>query len=537
MHRPLALASLREEAPLPAVDSQDARVRHTSSPRRAALRTSAVLCSFALSAGALTCGTAHAAPNEAHINGGSHENTVLRAQPDPQRKMNTALIHLKDDLTGSDVGLYCIEMDVPIDVRNRTVRYIQREWSSYNSHDPNWSKVSGKVAWIAANSFPSVAPEVVLQKAGINSPMDKTRIVAATQAAIWHYTQGFVPSKPFQTHNVGNDESAEKLYEYLVANATDVKAPKVTPSFSLNSISGTSNTTLKSTELTASAETEITAKLPQGAQLLIDGKPANSPVKLPQGKHTISIKAGAEAGTASVEAVAQGELAPAGTVWYSHGKQSLITAKAGATKVTAEAHFIWSPAPAKLSTTAIDKADNDKKLSPNGGTVVDTIRYSGLKPGTTYKVKGLLMDKATGKSTGITGEGSFTPTSESGTTTVSFQVPAGHAGRSLVAFEQVITGDTLVASHEDINSPEQTVTVDAPPPPPTTTKPGTPPVTPPSPPNTPPATPPNTPPTPPNTPELPVTGSQTLLIAGGGLALLAAGGSAIYMTRRRSAKH
>src|SRR5699024_3487715 len=54
-----------------------------------------------------------------------------------------------------------------------------------------------------------------------------------------------------------------------------------------------------------------------------------------------------------------------------------------------------------IGTSLVDKADGDKNVAWEGGTVVDTVTYEGLTPGEEYTVTGELMDKATGEGTGI----------------------------------------------------------------------------------------------------------------------------------------
>lgn len=70
------------------------------------------------------------------------------------------------------------------------------------------------------------------------------------------------------------------------------------------------------------------------------------------------------------------------------------------------------------------------------------------------------MDKATGEPTGIVGTATFTPEAPDGLVEIEFVVPAGYAGKTLVAFEVVTKGDLEVASHTDIEDVEQTVTVE-----------------------------------------------------------------------------
>lgn len=66
-----------------------------------------------------------------------------------------------------------------------------------------------------------------------------------------------------------------------------------------------------------------------------------------------------------------------------------------------------------------------------------------------------------GFGSGIVGQAEFVAEKSSGTAQVLFTVPAGHAGATLVAFERLLDVDgKLVASHEDINDVEQTITVE-----------------------------------------------------------------------------
>ncbi|MDN4615362.1 VaFE repeat-containing surface-anchored protein [Leifsonia sp. F6_8S_P_1B] len=119
------------------------------------------------------------------------------------------------------------------------------------------------------------------------------------------------------------------------------------------------------------------------------------------------------------------------------------------------------PMTPEIATVATDVVDGDHQLVQTGGTVKDTVSYTNLTPGAAYTVKGTLMDKASATSTGITAQASFTAAaSGSGSVEVTFSVPAGYAGKSLVAFEKVYDAtSTLVAAHEDITDTAQTVSL------------------------------------------------------------------------------
>lgn len=122
----------------------------------------------------------------------------------------------------------------------------------------------------------------------------------------------------------------------------------------------------------------------------------------------------------------------------------------------------------EIGTTARDKADGDKKLATEGTvTVVDTVSFTNLAPGESYIVKGVLMDKSTGKPLLVNGqevysEKEFTPETSDGSIEMEFTFAAdGLNGKELVVFESLFlkaTGE-LVAEHADLNDEDQTVSV------------------------------------------------------------------------------
>ena len=124
--------------------------------------------------------------------------------------------------------------------------------------------------------------------------------------------------------------------------------------------------------------------------------------------------------------------------------------------------FVEGP---KIGTTAT--VDGQHTAVPSGEvTIVDEVAYSGLTPGETYKVSGVLMDKATGEpllvgeeQTQVTAEVEFTPEEASGTVELTYTLDASElAGSSVVVFETLYLGDVEVASHADIEDENQTVT-------------------------------------------------------------------------------
>ena len=129
---------------------------------------------------------------------------------------------------------------------------------------------------------------------------------------------------------------------------------------------------------------------------------------------------------------------------------------------------VTSPTP-EIGTTLKDD-QGSKTVDAKPITLIDTVSYKNLKPGTEYTVSGRLMDKESGKelSPAVTATTKFTPTSANGTVDIKFTLDASKlGGKKVVAFEKVSDGAEDVAVHEDINDEGQTVTVKKPVPNPT----------------------------------------------------------------------
>ena len=114
----------------------------------------------------------------------------------------------------------------------------------------------------------------------------------------------------------------------------------------------------------------------------------------------------------------------------------------------------------RLSTDARDQLDGDRTLEHGTGTIVDTVSYAGLVPGTEYTLAGELHEldvDATPVPTGIRGATTFTPPGPDGTVDVVITVPGDPVFDRAVVFERLLVGDRLVAEHADPHDERQTI--------------------------------------------------------------------------------
>lgn len=118
----------------------------------------------------------------------------------------------------------------------------------------------------------------------------------------------------------------------------------------------------------------------------------------------------------------------------------------------------------EIGTTALDKETGTHMSKPEKEvTLVDTVEYSGLKKGQSYKLVGTLMDAETGEAIQIDGkpvtsEKTFTAKKSSGTVEVSFTFDASSlSGKTTVVFEELYQEDKQLAVHADLSDEDQQI--------------------------------------------------------------------------------
>ena len=119
----------------------------------------------------------------------------------------------------------------------------------------------------------------------------------------------------------------------------------------------------------------------------------------------------------------------------------------------------------ELGTTAT--IDGKKEFTVNGDiTIDDVVSYKHLTAGKEYTIKGVLMDKSTGKRFLVYGkevcsEVTFTPETADGEVTVSFTFDGSVITKEteIVVFETLYREGTEIAVHADIEDENQTVTI------------------------------------------------------------------------------
>ena len=119
----------------------------------------------------------------------------------------------------------------------------------------------------------------------------------------------------------------------------------------------------------------------------------------------------------------------------------------------------------EIHTTATDAATKTHTAAPDSKTtIIDKVDYKNLVAGNSYEIKGVLMDKTTGKALldkdkkEITATKKFTAEKPDGTVELVFTFDSSLlTGKSVVVFEDLYNENIKVAFHTDIKDEGQTV--------------------------------------------------------------------------------
>ena len=269
-------------------------------------------------------------------------------------KQGTAVIKLRieEDEKRSNVLTYCVELPTPLEDADSLK---EAEWGTHPNPKSKFPANAGKVLWILQNSYPG-QPMDKVQKA-FGEQFDKKETIAATQAAIWHF------SDEAQLDPDKNSDDVMKLYERLIKDAKEKEIkeqPKPTLEIDPASKSGKSGEKIGPfTVTTTASEVKLTGNLPEGVTvtdakgnpLAVQKKSAEKLAVQTAGvkvtEFFVNVPANAPSGSASFQLSAEAEIS-IGRLFVSRNKnpkspeaQSLVVAQPQTAKVEKEAKADW----------------------------------------------------------------------------------------------------------------------------------------------------------------------------------------------------
>ncbi|MET9435652.1 Cys-Gln thioester bond-forming surface protein [Streptomyces sp. NPDC006551] len=283
---------------------------------------------------------------------------------------------------GGTLQTYCIDLYTGA---KKGQEYKEVGWDQSSLHN---NKDAGKIRWILQNSYPQVDKLDELAKKVGATNLTKETAAAATQAAIWHFSDD-VEAMPV-------DAEAKKLTQWLEDKAENLAEPKASLSLSPSSLAGKAGERLGPVTVSTNAA-KATVSLAPGA-------PAGVKIVDKDGKVVTDVANGAQvffdvpAGTAdgSAELTVQADTTvPIGRAFVSTKvkSQTLILAGTSTSTVNAKASATWAKKGAVPAVSAV-------KNCAKGG--LDVTASNEGDEDFTFELKGLKYTIAAGASKTVT---------------------------------------------------------------------------------------------------------------------------------------
>jgi len=277
---------------------------------------------------------------------------------------------------GKATQAYCIDLKHPLKDGGT---YQEAAWKSTTIDDKD---KLGKVQWILLHSVPTVDAQKVIESpdlstlaAGVRKERLPLLVYAATQGAIWHFSDGLeVAAREGREYRL-----VKAVYDKFVKDAESVAEPVAT--LSITPASATGEIGAKAGPYTVKSSSPATLTVTGGKAVDANGAQLSGPVK-DGAKFWLTSNA---VGTVTVDASATGTV-PTGRVFISVEKpnehQKIILAGEAATTLTAHAVGTFTTAGPTLPVTgasAIAAAVAGLVLLVGGALMVVFIRRRRIK--------------------------------------------------------------------------------------------------------------------------------------------------------------
>ncbi|GAA3890848.1 thioester domain-containing protein [Saccharothrix violaceirubra] len=142
--------------------------------------------------------------------------------------VNTELIGVKVTSDGKSQTLktYCVELPTPLE---DTTPLHEVPWDQHPNPDTKFKQNAAKVNWVLTHGYPRLTVDEARTKFGLPD-LKSSSLIAATQAAVWHYSDGAELTKPDATAEPADvDAHVVKVYDYLTGDDNTGEAePKPT---------------------------------------------------------------------------------------------------------------------------------------------------------------------------------------------------------------------------------------------------------------------------------------------------------------------
>ncbi|WP_235079545.1 thioester domain-containing protein [Amycolatopsis orientalis] len=304
--------------------------------------------------------------------------------------VQTTLFNLKLS-DGAVSKMYCVQIEVGARFGETMVEHA---WNDYPDAKSPFRKNNKNINWVLHHSYPSedvASLEKTLTDKGVklHDGLSAKEALTATQAAVWHYSDGKDLDEKNPLANGSEDEAADvvALYDYLTGDAnTGVEETKPALSITPAKASGEAGTKIGPfTVATTGTITDFTSKLPEGVKIVGEnGEEIKSSAIKNGTKLFLDVPKDAQPGTAELAVKAAGDV-NTGRLFVAKNyadkpAQSLIVAQSQKSSVEAAATGTWTetgPVTTAPATTA-PAAGNTSGQAPLANTGVNAALPIGI---------------------------------------------------------------------------------------------------------------------------------------------------------------
>jgi TQXA domain-containing protein len=299
------------------------------------------------------------------------------------KDMSTSLIgfELAD---GTRLQMYCVEIETRIDAKHQMV---EQPWDKYPNADSPFHANRDKINWVLHNGYPVVGADKLgqtLTEGGVTlkNGLDKKEAIAATQAAVWHFSDGTNLNKKNPLPKGPEDAKADvtALYDYLTGDANIGVGDQPTPALQVAPAeqSGEAGTRIGPFTVSTTGDIEkLTTNLPEGVKITdVDGVEFTAD-KIKNGAQLfLDVPADAKEGDGTFELTASASV-DTGRLFvgenYDRKKtQSLIVATAEKSELVASAGGTWSEKTVTPPTTTTGVSPTTSETVPTTETTTTT---------------------------------------------------------------------------------------------------------------------------------------------------------------------
>lgn len=297
---------------------------------------------------------------------------------------------------GSTLKLYCVQITVGL---RTDVDMVERPWNKYpTTPKTSFNDNSAQINWVLHNGYPGTGLDALgkaLKKQGVevHDGVSEREAIAATQAAVWHFSDGvnLDPKQPLAEPNPAEaNADVAALYAYFTGdqNKGIGEQPKPTLNIAADKTEGAPGGKVGPYSVATSGDiTSLTSQLPEGVKITdADGKELKGSDVKDGSKLFVDVPAGTKPGKGAFTLKATGEL-DTGRLFVSENyakqpAQSLIVADSEKTEVTANAAASWAEAAAPTTAPSTPAGSNG-----GGGDLANT----GVDAAVPFTVGGLLL--------------------------------------------------------------------------------------------------------------------------------------------------